>query len=507
MKTKRQNSAEERKEDRAEAGKGFITSAFHGFRASALMLLLLLTIAVTSSCGGGGGGEGGGNGGGGGATLTSISVAPENTSVFRAATKQFTATGSYSDGTTQDITTSVTWSSSDTTIATINGTGLANASSNKSGPTIITATLGSIPRSSQLMVAVNLPKTGQTTSYDANNPRRDDGALQRGVSWPSQRFTDNGATVTDNLTGLMWTKDANAPGPGGCTPSIAKIWWDALSYVVCLNSSNYLGYNDWRLPNRKEIRSLIDYSRLSAPPLPVGHPFNSVQINPYWTSSTYAADSTQAWDIDLSQGAVASFTKSPATWYVWAVRAGQGGAPADLPKTGQRYCYTSINFPNCTGIGEDGDIRAGVSWPNPRFVNPDGSLPVGNMILDLLTGLIWTKDANAPGPGGCNPSGSKTWQEALNYVACLNTNNYLGYSDWRLPNVNELESLVDAEWSNPALPSGHPFSNVVADFYWSSTTSAVYIDNAASVSMYDGLVGSWGKTNYNYSVWPVWGGQ
>jgi len=64
MKQKRQNSAEEQKEDRAEAAKGFIFSALHSFRAWALMLLLLLTIAVTASCGGGGGGGTSSSGGG-----------------------------------------------------------------------------------------------------------------------------------------------------------------------------------------------------------------------------------------------------------------------------------------------------------------------------------------------------------------------------------------------------------------------------------------------------------
>ena len=60
-----------------------------------------------------------------------------------------------------------------------------------------------------------VPKTGQTTIYAAG----DDGALQKGVAWPTPRFTDNdNGTVTDNLTGLIWMKNANAfgakkPGP------------------------------------------------------------------------------------------------------------------------------------------------------------------------------------------------------------------------------------------------------------------------------------------------------
>ena len=56
---------------------------------------------------------------------------------------------------------------------------------------------------------------------------------------------------------------------------------------------------------------------------------------------------------------------------------------------------------------------------------------------------MWTEDGNAPGPAACDPGAAKTWQEALDYVARLNANAYLGHVDWRLPNRNELRSLVN----------------------------------------------------------------
>ena len=70
---------------------------------------------------------------------------------------------------------------------------------------------------------------------------------------------------------------------------------------------------------------------------------------------------------------------------------------------------------------------------------------------------MWTKDANLPGT-------SKTWQEALDYVKGINTGTYsnFGYTDWRLPNRKELQSLIDRNRYNPTLPSGHPFTNVPA---------------------------------------------
>ena len=130
-----------------------------------------------------------------------------------------------------------------------------------------------------------VPKTGQTTSYGP----RDDGALQRGVAWPTPRFTDNGnGTVTDNLTRLIWMKNANAFG--------TLTWADALTTANTLESGTYgltdgSKAGDWRLPNVRELQSLLDYGRTN-PALPAVHPFTEVQSSDYWSSTTYADDTT-----------------------------------------------------------------------------------------------------------------------------------------------------------------------------------------------------------------------
>ncbi len=74
--------------------------------------------------------------------------------------------------------------------------------------------------------------------------------------------------------------------------------------------------------------------------------------------------------------------------------------------------------------GDDGDLQAGVAWPAPRFVE-NGE----NMVLDLLTGLIWHQSPSET---------TMTWEEAFPYVAGLNTG---GYADWRVPTRSELRSL------------------------------------------------------------------
>jgi Protein of unknown function (DUF1566). len=326
-----------------------------------------------------------------------------------------------------------------------------------------------------------LPKTGQTTSYATG----DDGDLEKGIAWPDPRFTDNGGTITDNLTGLMWSKDAN---PAGAT----QTWQQALDYIKTLNSSNYLGYNDWRLPNRKELKSMVNYGQSDTAAWLTD--FNNVQPLDYWSSTTCAADIAAAWFVNMSDGLVFNAYKISTYNYVWPVRAGQAGT-VDLPQTGQTTSYAT---------GDDGDLQKGVAWPSLRFTNnSDGT------ITDNLTGLMWTQDGNAPGPAGCTPGVAKNTPDALAYVACLNTNNYLEHSDWRLPNVNELESLVHYGESNPsAWLNAQGFTTVQTAWYRSSTTNASDTTSYAWVVMMgNGNVDKLGPKANPDRVWPVRGGQ
>jgi len=174
----------------------------------------------------------------------------------------------------------------------------------------------------------------------------------------------------------------------------------------------------------------------------------------------------------------------------------------ELPQTGQTKCYDSAGTEiTCSGTGQDGNIRAGVPWPVPRFTdNGDGT------VTDNLTGLIWTKDGGTPTVGSCT-GGTRTWQGALDYVACLNSAGYLGSTDWRLPNVNELESLINADEPNTdTWLNTQGFSNVQSGIYWSSTTGAGSTGYAWVVDMRVGYVGNYYKAG-NYYVWPVRSGQ
>ena len=164
-----------------------------------------------------------------------------------------------------------------------------------------------------------IPKTGQTASSAAG----DDGALQKGVAWPNPRFiTGTTGVVTDTLTGLMWMTNADAGNDCAGADTGTETWANALaSAATCNGGAGYAGYTDWRLPNVRELQSLIDYGRFS-PALPNGHPFTGVQSVNYWTSTTHAVLTSDAWGVDLSSGSMFYGNKTN-TFYVWPVRGGQ----------------------------------------------------------------------------------------------------------------------------------------------------------------------------------------
>jgi len=166
-----------------------------------------------------------------------------------------------------------------------------------------------------------------------------------------------------------------------------------------------------------------------------------------------------------------------------------------LARTGQTISYAP---------GDDASLHKGVPWPGPRFAdNQDGT------VTDNLTGLIWLQNATC--------FSATIWSTALTEVnqlatgACdLNDGSTAG--QWRLPNLNELESLIDVSASNPAVPAGSPFSAISNGVYWSSTS---YFDaeggspHAWSIRFSDGRYMNDSTANVkasaNNEVWAVKG--
>lgn len=140
-----------------------------------------------------------------------------------------------------------------------------------------------------------VPQTGQTKCYDpygeaeipcANTGQ--DGDLQKGIASPIPRFTDNNnGTVTDNLTRLVWMKNAHR--------------WDPMHWDVGVNACRQLADDgssltdgsqagDWRMPNLREAMSLLDFGN-NNPALPVDHLFDNIWDGNYWTSTAHPPSS------------------------------------------------------------------------------------------------------------------------------------------------------------------------------------------------------------------------
>jgi len=172
-----------------------------------------------------------------------------------------------------------------------------------------------------------------------------------------------------------------------------------------------------------------------------------------------------------------------------------------LPRTGQTVSYAA---------GDDGALQKGVT-ASPRFTdNNDGT------VTDKLTGLVWLKDANAP----CF-FGTQSWSAALTRVKSIATgtcglSDNSNAGDWRLPNVVELESLLDLAHFNPALPAGYPFTILpitdnstippttsLPNIYWTSSSDPLHPSFALTVDILSGIIFRYDKALLPYYIWPV----
>lgn len=177
------------------------------------------------------------------------------------------------------------------------------------------------------------PATGQTTAYTADKNDGiagavavpDDGTVQAGATLS---YTDNGdGTITDNNTGLMWEKKDDSSGlhdkdnvyrwsGNGSQETI----WDWLEDVNAEGGTGYAGHNDWRIPNIKELQSIVDYS------IPFPGPVVNAAVGPTvasscWSSSSYVFYPSFAWFVSFSDGIVFNGDKSNGL-FVRAVRGG-----------------------------------------------------------------------------------------------------------------------------------------------------------------------------------------
>jgi hypothetical protein len=239
------------------------------------------------------------------------------------------------------------------------------------------------------------------------------------------------------------TNGGNAGTPGTGT--------DTEDFIKALNDANYGGYNDWRMPTVKELAYIVNYNiPYPGPTIDTGY-FPSTSL--YWASTTDAYNTSNAWGVNFTNGLDTMPNKSN-SYYVRAVRGGQSGALG----------YSVIWPFDTMGSGSSDDVLTAIGG---YADNGDGT------VTDTSTELMWQQQAG---------SSIQRWEGALAYCEGLNLG---GHTDWRLPTIKELRSLVDYSRYNPAINTTY-FPNIFSSFYWASTTYAYSTGNAWGVPFYYG---------------------
>ena len=245
------------------------------------------------------------------------------------------------------------------------------------------------------------------------------------INTPS--FTDNGdGTVTDNNTGLMWQK----------TDGGEMIFENAGTYCESLSLG---GFTDWRLPTGIELFSINNYNHVN-PALNTVY-FTQTQAQYWWSSETQADDPVRVWVVNAG-GGIGAHPKSET-----------------LSAGGSKLFHARA-------------VRVAVSGTTPlsRFTdNQDGT------ITDLYTSLHWQK---------IQSSATMSWEEALAYSKTVSLG---GKTDWRLPNVKEIQSLNDIKLFKPSFDKTY-FPNVLSGNYWSSTSLVQASEKAWDINVDYGIV-------------------
>ena len=250
-------------------------------------------------------------------------------------------------------------------------------------------------------------------------------------------YTDNNdGTVTDNITGLMWQKTDG----GEMTFEEATVYIDTLSLG---------GYSDWRLPTGFELFGLNSYDKVN-PALNTSY-FMVTGAEYWWTSEKRVDDNSMVWVVN-GGGGIGAHPKSE------TISAG-----------GTRRFHTRA-------VRRPGNLTIPVS----HFKDiGDGT------IYDFYTGLTWQK---------LHPAETMSWEEALNYASGLSL---AGKTDWRLPDVKELQSLNDPRLYKPSFNKTY-FSNSLSGNFWSSTTQVNSTIKAWDINIDYGIVSYNEKTVSEY---------
>jgi len=356
--------------------------------------------------------------------------------------------------------------------------------------------------------AAGLNDTGQTNCYDAAGAvivgcvgAADDGRYGRdaaatagvltktGVGAAGFDFTkiaNNGSTLAagaalgsnpgdwactrDNTTGLDW--EVKVPGSGFGFREVDETftWFNSIGstnggnaglsnggicsdggqcdtekFVANVNAANLCGHNDWRLPSAHELKSIVHYGS-SSPSIDSTYFPNTSLAKPYWSATT-AKNAVNAWAVTFQTGVSLALDKS----MLFSVRLVRGGTP------------------ETSGACSAGNPRINVFESTPTS---DFDIHNNGTVTHMKTGLMWKRCAEGQDWNGStcvNGADTPNWSTAL---STAEASTFAGHNDWRLPNVKELQSIVEACGYEPAINTT-VFPNTppnVADHFWSAST-------------------------------------
>ena len=317
-------------------------------------------------------------------------------------------------------------------------------------------------------------RTYQTTCWDASGitipcaGTGQDGEYQAGrntnFTGPTQHATyTSDYTTTDNAMGLVWKTCSEGKSGATCgTGTATTMTWATAtgSGTGCdaLNSANsaagYAGLTNWRLPSIRELETIINYSTSNPAAFSAGFPGTVATI--HWSSFPYVPVDTNAWVVNFFSGLVAYNSK------------------------------TSPFSVRCVSPGP------GYVAPAPVYADQGNGT-----VKDNATGLVWQKCSSGQ-TNDASCSGTATtanWTGALSYCNSLS----LAGRSWRLPNTNELKSIVDRSKASGAAIDLTSFPATVSDKYWSASTYVSTKANGWFVDFSGGIVNNISKTNIYYA--------
>lgn len=293
----------------------------------------------------------------------------------------------------------------------------------------------------------------------------------------------DGLTVLDNQTGLTWPSSADTDGNGVLDRNDKLTWKEALAFPAKLNARKFGGFSDWRLPGIKEIYSLFDARGVdpSGPTMTEAAPGLRPYLDTNYFKFVYGDTAAGARIID-AQYASATKYLNPS------------------PRGGDKVF--GVNFADGRIKGYDQSTLDGREFKffvlcvrgNPSYGKNDFQVNNDGSITDRATGLIWSKADSGQG---------MNWEQALAWAQKKNAENYLGHNDWRLPNIKELQSLVDYTRSpdsshSPAIDPLFACSSITNQggqpdypYYWSSTTHGGFMGGSAAMYVPFGRAGGW----------------